>query len=78
MPGTIRRHSLKVRRFHEALFLHQPPRPLILPAPEGVPMNCKSVEAIERGLWHAGHKRFGSWSNALRAAGYDPQPIGHR
>lgn len=43
----------------------------------GVPLNCKSVEAVERGLWHAGYKRFGSWSDALRAAGYDPQPIGH-
>ena len=42
---------------------------------KGIPLNCKSVEAVDRGLWQAGYKRFGSWDDALHAAGYDPSVI---
>ena len=39
---------------------------------ERMPMNSKSVYRLDRSLFSAATRRFGNWSNALRAAGVDP------
>lgn len=42
---------------------------------QGVPLNYASVHKVDGGLPQAARKLLGSWNDALRAAGYDPDQI---
>jgi hypothetical protein len=42
---------------------------------QGIPLNNRSVKNIDQGLAQAARKLWGSWDDALRAAGYEPEKI---
>lgn len=42
---------------------------------QGVALNYASIHKVDGGLPQAARKIFGSWTDALRAAGYDPEQI---
>lgn len=44
----------------------------------GVPLNYTYMQRMGHGLIHGAVKFFGSWRNALRAAGYEPAAVGCR
>ncbi len=44
----------------------------------GVPLNYTCMQRVGHGLIHGANKFFGSWRNALRAAGYEPSAVGCR
>lgn len=41
----------------------------------GIPLNYKSVHTVDQGVAPAARKLLGSWDDALRAAGYNPDEI---
>ncbi len=42
---------------------------------EGVAINAQSVRKIDQGTIQAARRFWGSWDNALRAAGFDPSSV---
>jgi len=44
-------------------------------AHQGVALNQKSVAGVDKGVLVAAHKFLGSWVDALRQAGYDPDAV---
>lgn len=42
---------------------------------DGRPINSRAVFEEDHGLWNAARRRFGNWTGALRAAGYDLRAI---
>lgn len=44
----------------------------------GLPLNCEAIKGATRPLYSAAVRRFGSWRNALSAAGIDAISIGRK
>ncbi len=45
---------------------------------EGLPLNCEAVKAVSRPLYCGAFRYFGSWRNALLAAGIDVSAVERR